>query len=59
MPAGSSNFGPARSIAPRLGAFQARPALVSSPSGVVHVAWYELDESGKTLVVARIAREVR
>jgi hypothetical protein len=59
MQAGASTFGPARSVAPRLGAFQTRPALVCGPSGVVFVAWYELDESGKSLVAARIANDGR
>jgi hypothetical protein len=58
MPAGTSTFGPARFVAPRLGAFQSRPTLVCGPSGVF-VAWYELDESGKSLVAARIANEDR
>ena len=55
MPAGASTFGPARAIAPRLGAFQTRPALVCGRSGVVFAAWYELDEAGKSLVAAPVA----
>jgi hypothetical protein len=54
MPAGASRFGPARSIAPRPGSFQTRPTLACGPAGVVHVAWFELAESGKELVVGSI-----
>ena len=51
---GQAVFGAPRSIAAKPGAFQSRPAIVSTPSGELWVAWNELDESGKAVVVTRL-----
>ena len=50
---GQAAFGPARPVAPKPGAFQTRPTLVGAPGGDVWLAWNELDEAGKAVVVAR------
>lgn len=52
--AGDGDFGPARPIDPRPGAFQVNPALAVGPSGSVFVAWNEFTESGKSVAFARI-----
>ncbi len=41
-------------LAPREGAFQSRATLVIAPSSQVIVAWNELDEQGKRVVVAKV-----
>jgi hypothetical protein len=51
---GQTWFGPARSLAPKTGAFQTRPTLTSTPEGALFAAWMELDETGKSVVVARL-----
>ncbi|OWK44370.1 putative signal peptide protein [Fimbriiglobus ruber] len=58
MAPGATAFGQPRAVAPRAGAFQTRPALVTTSDGSVFVAWNELDESGKVVVVTRLARGV-
>jgi hypothetical protein len=52
--ADDGDFGPARAIDPRPGAFQVNPALAVGPSGSVFVAWNEFTESGKSVAFARI-----
>ncbi|HET6882357.1 MAG TPA: hypothetical protein VFI31_19485 [Pirellulales bacterium] len=47
-------FSAAVAIAPRPKRFQTRPAIACGEAGMV-VAWNELDESGKRVVVTRIA----
>lgn len=49
----NGEFGPARAVAPKLGAFQSRPAITGTRGEIV-VAWNELDESGKTVSVTRL-----
>jgi hypothetical protein len=46
------HFDAARPIAPQPGRFQTRPAIACGPSGGLVVAWNELDDSGKHVVVA-------
>jgi len=53
---GAARFGPARAVAARPGAFQTRPTIAAGGGGVV-VAWNELDEAGKAVVVTRLPRE--
>jgi hypothetical protein len=55
QPAGKLEFGPASAVAPKAGAFQSRPALVTTPTGDLLVAWNELDEAGKAVVVTHRA----
>jgi hypothetical protein len=54
LPAGSSSFAAARPVAPKAGAFQTRPAITSTTHGELMIAWHELDESGKAVVVTRL-----
>jgi hypothetical protein len=54
---GQSEFGMARAVAPRPGAFQTRPAIVRLANGELVAAWNELDEKGKAIVVSRLAGE--
>lgn len=51
MPAGASQFGAVRAVAPKPGAFQTRPAITGTPKGEIVIAWNQLDESGKAVVV--------
>ena len=51
---GQAEFGTPRAVAPKSGAFQSRPSLVVAPGGAVWVAYNELDESGKAVVVTRL-----
>ena len=50
---GKLEFGPPSAVAPKPGAFQTRPVLVATPAGDLVVAWNELDEAGKAVVVTR------
>ncbi len=52
-------FSSAKTIAPRTGAFQTRPALTMTSSGRIFAAWNELDETGKAIVVNTFVPEVR
>jgi hypothetical protein len=52
-----ASFTPARPVSPRLGAFQLNPALAVASDGAVLIAWNELDESGKRVVVARVPQD--
>jgi hypothetical protein len=44
-------FGVPLAVAPRTGTYQTRPAVAVMPSGLVAIAWNELDERGKAVVV--------
>lgn len=57
MPAGAKQFGPARAVAARPGSFQTRPAITGTPEGEIVVAWNQLDESGKAVVVTSLNGE--
>src|SRR6185437_3795585 len=57
MPANASEFGSARAVAPKPGAFQTRPSLARRSDGDLFLAWMELDESGKAVVVAQVPRK--
>ena len=50
--AGDGHFESPRALAERPGAFQTRPALIGTVDGTIHVAWNELDENGKRIVIA-------
>jgi hypothetical protein len=52
----SGKFARARPIAARPGAFQLNPAVAIAPGGDVFVAWNELDEDGKQVVLVRLKR---
>lgn len=52
---GQRSFGPVRVVAPKPGAFQSRPAVIGTTSGELWAAWNELDETGKAVVVTRLA----
>ena len=54
MPAGQTEFGGVRAVAPKPGAFQTRPVLAAG-DGTIFVAWNELDTAGKAVVVTRLA----
>lgn len=54
MPEGRSEFGAARAVAPKPGAFQTRPTITGSPNGNLFVAWMELDTDGKAVIVTRL-----
>ena len=54
MASGASSFGPTRQVAPRSGAYQTRPAIVCTVHGDLFVAWNELDETGKSVVVTSL-----
>ena len=47
-------FGSPQAVAQRLGAFQTRPAITVTSAGRVIVAWNELDEKGKAIVVSPV-----
>jgi len=46
-------FGEARAIAPKPGVFQTRPTITGTIDDEIFVAWNELDESGKAIVVKK------
>jgi hypothetical protein len=54
MPPGLPSFGSGRPVAPKPGVFQTRPAVVSTARGDLVIAWNELDESGKAVVVMHL-----
>ncbi|HXD87452.1 MAG TPA: hypothetical protein VN641_13230 [Urbifossiella sp.] len=56
-PATAAEFGAARAVAPKPGAFQSRPCLARRSDGDLVLAWMELDESGKVVVVAHVPRK--
>lgn len=47
-------WSPARAVAAKSGVYQTRPTLAVMPDGSLVVAFNELDESGKSIVVARL-----
>jgi hypothetical protein len=56
-PRADGDFGPAQAVLPKPNAVQTRPTLTVPRGGPVVVAWNELDESGKAIVVTRLTRE--
>ena len=46
-------FGPPQAVRPSPGRFQTRPAIACGMYGQIVVAWTELDESGKRMVIVR------
>lgn len=48
------SFGPAKAIAAKPGAFQTRPSITGAKKGELIIAWNELSEEGKAIVVKRI-----
>lgn len=53
-PRADGRFEAVKPISPRPGRFQTRPAIACDAAGLVVVAWNELDESGKRVVVTRL-----
>jgi mono/diheme cytochrome c family protein len=53
---GGATFSPAHAMMPSPGAYQLHPAITTTPDGTVFVAWNELDQDGKHVVIARLAR---
>lgn len=56
---GESAFGPVRRLASRAGVYQTRPSLTVTPRGEVFVAWSELDDNGKSIVVTCLSELAR
>jgi hypothetical protein len=56
---GQTAFGPVTAVAPRVGAFQNRPCITRTATGAIFIAWNELDESGKAVVVTALPQEPR
>lgn len=56
LPTGETDFRAPRAVSSRSGAMQTRPAMTVTPGGEVVIAWSELDESGKSIVVTRWAQ---
>jgi len=52
--AGAVQFGEARAVAAKPGAFQTRPAITGNEKGAILIAWNELDETGKSVAVTRL-----
>ncbi|MCE9533173.1 MAG: hypothetical protein K8T89_18910 [Planctomycetes bacterium] len=44
-----------KAVSAKQGAFQTRPSIVGTPNGDIFVAWNELDESGKAIVVQKLS----
>ena len=53
-PRADGRFEVVKPISPMPKRFQTRPAIACGPAGLVLVAWNELDESGKRVVVTRL-----
>ncbi len=56
IPAGKTEFGPVRAVAPKAGAFQTRPSVAGSSKGVF-IVWNELDTTGKAIVVTQLPQD--
>jgi hypothetical protein len=52
-PLGEGRFHPPQAVRPRAGCFQSRPAIACGADGLVVIAWTELDEAGKRVVIVR------
>ena len=53
---GGATFTPARALVPSPGVYQLQPSLTVGPDGSVFVTWNEIDQDGKHVVFARLAR---
>ena len=51
---GGEDFGPARDLDPRPGAFQVNPAVAVGPAGDAYVVWNEITEAGKSVAFVRV-----
>ena len=54
---GGSTFSSAKAVSPRAGYFQTRPRIRISQDGKIVVAWMELSEQGKSVVVASLPKK--
>jgi hypothetical protein len=54
MKPGAAEFSQVQALAPKPGAFQTRPSIVTTSDDHLFVAWNELDASGKAVVVTRL-----
>jgi hypothetical protein len=52
---GGASFSPPHLLVPSPGAYQVQPSLAISPEGTVYVAWNEIDQDGKHVVMARLS----
>ncbi len=59
LPVGGKAFTRPRAVAAKEGAFQTRPSVAATGAGKIIVAFNELDETGKAVVVATFDGEVR
>jgi hypothetical protein len=53
---GGATFSAPHVLIPSPGAYQLQPAIATAPGGTVCVAWNEIDQDGKHVVVVRLAR---
>jgi hypothetical protein len=53
---GGARFTAARALVPSPGVYQLQPSLTLGPDGSVFVTWNEIDQDGKHVVLARLAR---
>jgi hypothetical protein len=52
---GGQSFSPPHELVTAPGAYQMQPSIALSPDGAVYVAWNEIDQDGKHVVLARLA----
>jgi hypothetical protein len=53
---GGQSFSPAHVLVPIPGAYQMQPSMAISADGTIYVAWNEIDQDGKHVVLARLSR---
>jgi hypothetical protein len=53
---GGQSFSPPHPLAAAPGVYQMQPAMAIGPDGTVYVAWNEIDQDGKHVVLARLTR---
>jgi hypothetical protein len=52
---GGTSFSAPHVLVPSPGAYQVQPSLALGPDGTVYVAWNEIDQDGKHVVLARLS----
>jgi hypothetical protein len=57
-PPGAEAFKSPRLIHPIAGTYQSRPAIVGDARNQIYVAWCELDQKGKSIVVTSVSHDV-
>jgi hypothetical protein len=50
------SFSPPHTLVPSPGAYQTQPSLTVTADGLVYATWNEIDQDGKHIVLARLAR---